>query len=53
MAFEGTLKDFSLAEIFQLISYQKKTGILSLKGEGKKATVTFMEGDIISADPCQ
>jgi hypothetical protein len=50
MAFEGTLKDFSLAEIFQLISYQKKTGILTLKGEGKKATVTFMEGDVISAE---
>jgi hypothetical protein len=50
MAFEGTLKDFSLAEIFQLISYQKKTGILSLKGEGKKATVTFIDGDIISAE---
>jgi hypothetical protein len=50
MAFEGTLKDFSLAEIFQLISYQKKTGILTLKGEGKKATVTFMEGNVISAE---
>ncbi len=50
MAFEGTLKDFSLAEIFQLISYQKKTGILTLKGEGKKATVNFMEGDVISAE---
>lgn len=50
MAFEGTLKDFSLAEIFQLISYQNKTGILTLKGEGKEATITFKNGNIISAE---
>ena len=50
MAFEGTLKDFSLADIFQLISYQKKSGALTLKGEGKKATITFETGNIISAE---
>ncbi|MCK5878165.1 MAG: DUF4388 domain-containing protein, partial [Holophagae bacterium] len=31
MALEGTLKDFSLADIFQLIGIQKKTGMLVLR----------------------
>ncbi len=29
MALEGTLKDFSLADIFQLIGLQRKTGVLT------------------------
>ena len=33
MALEGTLKDFSLADIFQLIGLQRKTGILTLQSE--------------------
>ena len=31
MALEGTLKDFALPDIFQLIGLQKKTGMLYLK----------------------
>ncbi|HEY8848998.1 MAG TPA: DUF4388 domain-containing protein, partial [Thermoanaerobaculia bacterium] len=27
MALEGTLRDFSLADIFQLIGLQRKTGV--------------------------
>ena len=33
MALEGTLKDFSLADIFQLIGLQRKTGVLTLRGK--------------------
>ncbi|TFG36821.1 MAG: DUF4388 domain-containing protein, partial [Candidatus Aminicenantes bacterium] len=31
MALEGTLRDFSFADILQLISLQRKTGVLTLK----------------------
>ena len=50
MALEGTLKDFSLADIFQLIGIQKKTGILTLKNEGDVVTVSFLNGSVVSAD---
>ena len=33
MALEGTLKDFALPDIFQLIGLQKKTGMLYLKND--------------------
>ena len=33
MALEGTIKDFGLPDIFQLIGLQRKTGILTLKNE--------------------
>ncbi len=50
MALEGTLRDFSLADIFQLIGIQKKTGILTLKNEGDVVTVSFLNGSVVSAD---
>ena len=50
MALEGTLRDFSLADIFQLIGIQKKTGVLTLKYEGEEVTVSFLNGCVVSAD---
>ena len=50
MALKGTLKDFSLADIFQLIGIQKKTGVLTLKSEKEVVTVSFVEGSVVSAD---
>ncbi|HYV86754.1 MAG TPA: DUF4388 domain-containing protein [Patescibacteria group bacterium] len=50
MALQGTLKDFSLADIFQLIGIQKKTGVLSLKSPQETVTVTFVEGQVVGAD---
>jgi hypothetical protein len=50
MALEGTLRDFSLPDIFQLIGIQRKTGILTLKSEGDVVTVSFVEGNVVSAD---
>ena len=35
MALEGSLKDFGLADIFQLIYVQKKTGTLKMKNASK------------------
>jgi hypothetical protein len=50
MALEGTLKDFSLADIFQLIGLQRKTGVLTLRGREDTVTVTFLEGRVVGAD---
>ena len=49
MALEGTLLDFSFADILQLISLQRKTGVLTLKTEENLVTVSFLEGCIVGA----
>jgi hypothetical protein len=49
MALEGTLRDFSFADILQLISLQRKTGVLTLKHEEKLVTISFLDGCIIGA----
>lgn len=50
MALEGTLKDFSLADILQLISLQKKTGLLSLRSPDDTVTLGFSDGRLVSAE---
>jgi hypothetical protein len=50
MALEGTIKDFGLPDIFQLIGLQRKTGILTLKNEKENVTITFENGMVVSAD---
>lgn len=50
MALAGTLKDFSLADIFQLIGLQKKTGVLTLTGDEEEARILFMNGMVVGAD---
>lgn len=50
MALEGSLKDFGLADIFQLIHFQRKTGILILTGRMDKVKVLFIEGNITGAE---
>ena len=49
MALEGTLRDFSFADILQLISLQRKTGVLTLKSEEAVTTVSFIDGSIVGA----
>ena len=50
MALRGTLKDFGLGDIFQLIGIQRKTGILCLSGSEDTVTVKFLEGQVVGAD---
>jgi uncharacterized protein DUF4388 len=50
MALEGTIKDFGLPDIFQLIGLQRKTGLLTLKHEKENVTVTFESGQVVMAD---
>ena len=44
MGLEGTLKVFSLTEIFQMLGLQRKTGILSVEGEDDTVTISFLGG---------
>jgi hypothetical protein len=50
MALQGTIKDFGLADIFQLIGIQRKTGLLTLENDEDTVTVTFNEGQVAWAD---
>src|SRR5437764_548006 len=50
MELEGTLRDFSLADIFQLIGLQRKTGVLTLRTKDDTVTVTFLDGKVVGAD---
>lgn len=46
MALEGDIAEFSLPEILQLLSSQRKTGVLSLKQGQDAAALDFEEGQI-------
>ncbi|KPJ60567.1 MAG: hypothetical protein AMJ46_06115 [Latescibacteria bacterium DG_63] len=48
MALQGSLEDFSLAEILQLISIQKKSGVLRLTSPEASGVVFFEKGVIVS-----
>ena len=50
MALEGSLKDFGLADILQLIFFQRKTGVLTLEGRLDKVRLLFIEGNIAGAE---
>jgi hypothetical protein len=50
MALEGTIKDFGLPDIFQLIGLQRKTGVLTLKHDSEQLTITFENGMVVYAD---
>lgn len=50
MPLQGSLKDFSLADIFQLIGLQKKTGILVLRSDLDEIKILFDRGMIVHAD---
>jgi hypothetical protein len=52
MALQGTIRDFGLPDIFQLIGLQRKTGILTLTNDkdDETVTVTFENGMVVMAD---
>ncbi len=49
MALEGNLKDFGLADILQLIFFQRKTGVLTLRGHIDSVRLSFLEGNVVMA----
>ena len=50
MAIEGSLETFQLPEILQMISTQRKTGILTVQGESDIVAVSFKDGQVVAAD---
>ena len=50
MGLEGTLKVFSLTDIFQMLGLQRKTGILKVDGEDDTVTISFLGGSVVAAE---
>ncbi len=50
MALKGTLKDFGIADILQLIGQQQKTGALTLTRKDDQVAVLFNDGNIVKAE---
>ena len=50
MALVGTIKDFGLADILQLIGLQRKTGLLTLERATDTVTVKFLDGAVVGAE---
>jgi hypothetical protein len=50
MALVGTIKDFGLADILQLIGLQRKTGLLTLERASDTVTVKFLDGAVVGAE---
>ena len=51
MALIGKLDDFSIVEIFQLISQQQRSGVLTIQSKEKKARIFFVNGFFSKAHP--
>jgi hypothetical protein len=50
MGLEGTLRVFSLTDIFQVLGLQRKSGTLTVEGEDDTVTISFLGGQVVSAD---
>lgn len=50
MAIEGSLDDFRLPEILQMVAQQQKTGILTIQGDATIVAVSFLAGRVVAAD---
>ncbi len=50
MALRGNLKDFSLPDVFQLVTFSRKTGVLRIQREDEaQGSVWFRDGDVFFA----
>lgn len=50
MALKGTLKDFGISDIFQLIQQQSKAGVLVMKDAEHEVRILFDAGKIVGAE---
>ncbi len=50
MGLEGTLRAFGLGDIFQVLGLQRKSGVLIVENEDDAITISFLGGQIVSAD---
>jgi hypothetical protein len=49
MALRGNLRDFSLPDVFQLVTLSGKTGVLRIKRDDAEGSVWFRDGEIFFA----
>jgi hypothetical protein len=50
MALRGTLGDFGIADIFQLVGHQGKTGVLQLKNRELEVRIYFVDGNVVKGE---
>ncbi|WP_141590894.1 DUF4388 domain-containing protein [Myxococcus sp. AB056] len=50
MSLQGTLKDFGIGDILQLIGQQQKTGTLHVRAKDQEVRIGFNDGHIIKAE---
>jgi hypothetical protein len=50
MGLEGTLRDFSMTDLVQMLGIQRKTGMLRVEASEDRILVSFDAGQIVSAD---
>lgn len=53
MSLQGVLADFGVADIFQLIAQQRKTGVLAIEFDDSFLEVYFREGQVVRARPSE
>ncbi|MDG2050442.1 MAG: DUF4388 domain-containing protein [Myxococcota bacterium] len=51
VALHGNLKDFGIADVFQLIGQQRKTGLLEIEGDPDSVVLAFDGGSVVWASP--
>lgn len=51
VALHGNLKDFGIADVFQLIGQQRKTGLLKIEGASDLVVLAFDKGSVVWASP--
>jgi len=47
----GNLRDFGIADVFQLIGQQRKTGVLELTSNKRRVQLVFDRGGVVTAGP--
>jgi Domain of unknown function (DUF4388) len=50
MGLEGTLRVFSINDIFQVLGLQRKSGVLVVEGPDDTITISFLGGQVVSAE---
>jgi hypothetical protein len=51
VSLRGNLTDFGIADVFQLVGQQRKTGVLELASADEAARIVFEEGAVLLAEP--
>jgi len=51
VALNGNLRDFGIAEVFQLIGQQRKTGVLDITHAGRSVCLAFDSGSVVWGAP--